>query len=165
MNKKHILSWFRKRDQKALEQRRKKAIKLHEQGKSQYFIAKKLSVSFEAVSNWIEAYKADGVEGLKSKGKPGPKSRLNDKDRKQLKAAILRGPKALGYSTDLWTLERIGKVIKKISKADYHPGHVWKILISLGFSCQKPETKAKERDEHAIKEWRFQTFPALKKMG
>lgn len=165
MKNKHMLSWSRKRDPKALESRRRQAIRLHERGKSQYFIAKQLQVSFEAVSNWIEAYKKGGLEGLKSKGKPGPKSQLDDEDRKQLKTAILKGPKALGYSTDLWTLERIGKVIKNISKADYHPGHVWKILISLGFSCQKPETRARERDEQGIKEWKLQTFPALKKMG
>ncbi len=113
----------------------------------------------------MELYKDGGLEGLKSKGRPGPKPQLDNEDRRKLKAAILKGPKALGYSTDLWTLQRIGKVIKSISKVNYHPGHVWKILISLGFSCQKPETRAKERDESAIKAWKVQSFPALKKMG
>src|SRR4030042_5793605 len=96
MKNKHISLWSRKRDPKALELRRRKAIKLHEQGNSQYFIAKKLKVSFEAVSNWVEAYQTGGLEGLRSKGRPGPKSRMDDEDRRQLKAAILKGPKAMG---------------------------------------------------------------------
>jgi transposase len=32
----------------------------------------------------------------------------------------------------------------------YHPAHVWKILTRLGWSCQKPERRAAERDETAI---------------
>jgi len=46
-----------------LQKRRIKAIKLWEKGQTQYKIAKKLGVSFEAVSNWVEAYKAQGWDG------------------------------------------------------------------------------------------------------
>lgn len=147
------------------EKRRLKAIKLYHKGHSQYAVAKKFGVSFEAVSKWVEAFKKKGGDGLKSKGKPGPKSKLSPEKRQAIKKAILKGPKAIGYATDLWTLERLQALIKKISRTDYHKGHVWKIVINLGFSCQKPQTKAKERDETAIKEWKLKTFPRLKKMG
>jgi len=30
---------------------------------------------------------------------------------------------------------------------DYHPGHVWKILDDLGWSCQRPVGRARERNE------------------
>lgn len=32
----------------------------------------------------------------------------------------------------------------------YHLAHVWKVLTALGWSCQKPERPAIERDEVAI---------------
>ena len=67
--------------------------------------------------------------------------------------------------TDLWTLERIAQLIKRIGKVSYHPGHVWKVVIALGFSCQKPERRAKERDEEAIKNWRIRSFPPVPVMG
>lgn len=153
------------RNRKALERRRQRAIRLYRNGKSQYFIAKKLGVSFEAVSNWVELYKKKGIKGLASKGKPGPKPRLTAEDRKKIKAAILKGPRAAGYETDLWTLGRLKTLIAKESREQFHHGHVWKIVCSLGFSCQKPETRAKERDEAAIKAWREKTVPRLKKMG
>ena len=153
------------RNRQALERRRKRAIRLYNQGKSQYFIAKKLGVSFEAVSNWVEIYEADGLEGLRSKGKPGPKATLSADDRKKIKDAILKGPRAAGYDTDLWTLARLSTLIRQTTKAQFHPGHVWKIVCSLGFSCQKPETRAKERNERALKAWRETTVPRLKKMG
>ena len=164
--KKHISSLSLKRDREALAVRRRKAIGLYKKGWSQYKIAKEFRVSFEAVSNWVEDYEAKGREGIESKGNPGPKPLLDDTDKKLLKKAILKGPaSALGYSTNIWTLERISKLIKKTTKVKFHPGHVWKIVINLGFSCQKPKLRAKERDEKAIREWQYITLPRLKKMG
>lgn len=147
------------------EKRRLKAVRLYHKGQSQYAIAKKFGVSFEAVSKWVEASEKKGESGLKSKGKPGPKSKLSLEKQRAIKRAILKGPKAIGYATDLWTLERLQTLIKKISRTSYHKGHVWKIVVNLGFSCQKPQTKAKERNEATIKEWKLKTFPHLKKMG
>lgn len=40
---------------------------------------------------------------------------------------------------------------------------VWRILGSLGFSAQKPEMRAIERDEEAVRKWKRRTWPALKK--
>jgi len=147
------------------EKRRLKAIKLLKKGLTQYRIAKKLGVSFEAVSQWVKAYKKKGKKGLLSKGKTGPKGKLSKIKKQKIRQAILKGPKAMGYSTDLWTLEKLQVLIKKIAKVEYHQGHVWKIVIGLGFTCQKPQTRAKERKEKVIKEWRKTTFPRLKKMG
>lgn len=147
------------------EKRRLKAIDLLKKGRTQYFIANKLGVSYEAVSQWVKAYKKKGKKGLLSKGKSGPKGRLSQAKKQKIRQAILKGPKAMGYPTDLWTLERLAALIKKIAKVEYHPGHVWKIIIGLGFTCQKPQTKAKERQEKVIKEWRKKTFPRFKKMG
>ncbi len=58
-------------DREALALRRREGIRWHQKGKSQYWIAQKLGVSFEAVSNWVEAYEADGMKGLRSLGNPG----------------------------------------------------------------------------------------------
>lgn len=153
------------RDRKFLEQRRLKAIKLKAKGWSQYKIANHFGVSFEAVSKWVKAYKTSGVNGLKSKGHPGPESQLSAAARKELKAAILRGPKALGHATGIWTLERIARLIEDIGGAKFKMTQTWRIVTSLGFSCQKPITRAKERNESAIKAWKLKEFPGLKKMG
>jgi transposase len=152
-------------DREALAERRKEGIRWHRKGKSQYWIAQKLGVSFEAVSNWVEAYEAKGMQGLQSKGKPGPKAMLTAADKKKIKAALVQGPKAEGYATDLWTLERIAKLIRKKTKKQFKTTHTWRIVTSLGFSCQKPERRAKERDEEAIKNWRLRSFPPAPVMG
>jgi transposase len=155
----------RKVDREALAERRKTAIGWHRKGKSQYWIAKYLGVSFEAVRKWVDAYEAKGMQGLQSKGKPGPQPGLAEADKKNIKKAILKGPRAEGYATDLWTLGRIAKLIRKKTKRQFKTTHTWRIVVALGFSCQKPERRAKERDEEAIKNWRFRSFPPAPIVG
>ena len=45
----------------------------------------------------------------------------------------------------------------------YHPDHLGRILHDLGFSPQKPQQRARERDEEAIARWRKQDWPRIKK--
>jgi len=75
----------------------------------------------------------------------------------------LRGPQAHGYRTDLWPLRRIAELIRKLFGVRDDPAHVYKLLRRLGWSCQKPERRAKERDEAAIQRWVRADWPALRK--
>jgi transposase len=63
----------------------------------------------------------------------------------------------------LWTLKRVQALIKRLHGVAYGQTQVWRILGSLGFSPQKPEKRALERDEDAVKHWKGRTWPALKK--
>lgn len=148
-----------------MERRRKRAIAWYSKGWSQYRIARKLEVSFEAVSKWVETYKEDGIEGLETKGHPGPKSELTDEDRKKVRRAILRGPEAAGYDTGIWTLERMATLIRKLTKAQFKTTHTWRIVTGLGFSCQKPDRRARERDEQAIRGWQQRSFSPVPGVG
>ena len=46
---------------------------------------------------------------------------------------------------------------------NYHAGHVWRILGELGWSCQRPTGRARERNEEAIRRGRRVERPAIKK--
>jgi transposase len=37
------------------------------------------------------------------------------------------------------------------------------VMRTLGWSAQKPQPKARERDEAAIHSWKTRTWPAIKK--
>lgn len=141
------------------------AVRLYRRGKTQYQIARQLNVSFEAVSNWAELYKKRGMRGLKSLGKPGPKSKLTEKNKQKIKTAILKGPRMAGYSTNIWTLSRLASLIRKLTRKTFKTTQTWRIVVSLGFTCQKPQTKSKERNEKTITDWKAKVWPSLKKMG
>jgi hypothetical protein len=71
---------------------------------------------------------------------------------------------ANGFDTDLWTLERVAVVITQLTGVRYHPGHVGVILRRrLGWTLQRPERRASERDEEAITRWVAQEWPRTKK--
>jgi transposase len=50
----------------------------------------------------------------------------------------------------LWTAWRVADLIKRECDVEYHPGHVWRLLKQLGWSCQRPVGRALERDDEAI---------------
>lgn len=146
-----------------LERTRFRAIELLEAGHRPSQVADTLGVSRPAVSQWKKAYQRDGPEGLKAKVHPGPKPRLTVRQHRQLERLLLKGPRALGYRTELWTLRRIAEVIRKRFGPRYDPSGVWHVLRSMGWSCQKPERRARERDEARIEQWRKTDWPRIKK--
>jgi transposase len=68
-----------------------------------------------------------------------------------------------GFGTKLWTLKRVGTLIKRVYGVGYGQTQVWRILGTLGFSAQKPERRAIERDEEAVRHWKRHLARAQKK--
>lgn len=153
------------RDRAVLEKRRISAGKMFERGVSQAAVSKKYDVSRAAVCQWYAQWRKNKKTGLLSRGAPGFDSQLTEKKKKQLKQIIMKGPIASLYDTDFWTIDRIRAVAQKKLKVNLGYTRIWNTVIGLGFSCQKPERRAKERNEKAIIDWKLKEFPRLKKMG
>ena len=147
-----------------LEQRRRRAVELLDKGLNPPEVAKKIGCSLSSVYYWNELMRQHGGEALKSKPVPGRPEKLDQRKRNALTKILLKGPLKQGYSTDLWTLKRISKVVGERFGVEYHPSHVWKILQDLGWSCQKPERQARERDEKKVKHWVRYSWPHIKKL-
>lgn len=153
----------KQRDREEQEQRRLRASRLFEKGYATAEVARRLGVARQVGHRWKQAWQKGGPKALSSKGKTGPKPKLDGRQTQKVVAALLAGPRAAGHRTELWTLPRVSLLIAKLTGVRYHPGHVWKLLGTLGFSCQRPERRALERDEKAIRQWTRQRWPALKK--
>ena len=54
-------------------------------------------------------------------------------------------------------------VIHKTSGVQYHPGHVWRLLKTMGWSRQRPARRAKEQDPKATERWLKHRWPQVKK--
>lgn len=146
-----------------LEHRRRTAVRLLGQGMKACQVARALGVSPASVTRWKQAWQRGGENGLAAKPHPGGRPRLKPAEVQRLGRLLLKGPVAHGYSTELWTLERVAEVIEVNFGVRFHPGHVWKILRAMDWSCQKPERRARERDEEAIRRWRQEDWPRIKK--
>jgi transposase len=146
-----------------LERRRRQAMALLDQGMKPAAVARAVGTSRASVTRWRQAYEAGGQEAMKARPHPGGASRLTSGQKKRLIRLLLRGPRKHGYGTELWTLARVAEVIAVNFGVAYHPSAVWHILRALGWSCQKPERRARERDEQAIRHWKQQDWPRIKK--
>lgn len=150
-------------NQKHLEQRRRRAVEMLEDGMSLSAVANKIGCSPGSVHFWREAYRRKGEAGLKAKPVPGRPSHLAPRQKKALTRLLLKGAMSCGYATDLWTTRRVAEVVRKRFHIAYHSNHLWRLLKGLGWSCQKPETKARERNEEAIEHWKRHQWPHIKK--
>src|ERR1700674_4040464 len=151
------------RDFDALEKRRFQAIQLWDRGLNQSEIARQLRVVRQTVARWVQQYRAQGKSALRKAGRAGRKPRLNEKQRQQLEKLLVAGPERLGYETPLWTCPRVADLIEQEFQVSYHEGHVWKILVGLGWSPQRPEGRARERNEKQILHWQKKDWPERKK--
>jgi len=152
-----------KRDFEALEERRLEAARLFGEGKSQAKVAKALAVTAQSSCRWYQAWQENGEAGLRGAGRAGRKPRLSADQFAQVEEELLRGPTAHGYATELWTLPRIAHLIREVTGVQYHPGHVWRILQGLDWTVQRPEHRAKERDDEAIQHWQKRRWPQRKR--
>lgn len=146
-----------------LHARRLKAARLFQQGHTQAEVARRCQVSAVSAMRWHRAYEAGGVAALAPKGRRGRKPQLTAVQLQAVERALLRGALAHGYRTDLWTLPRVARVIQKVTGVRYHPGHVWRILRRMHWSSQRPTTRARERDEAAVRRWIRGTWPRIKR--
>lgn len=152
----------RKRDLKALEQRRLEAAKLLKRGVAQAEVARRVGVSRQAVSEWAKKFEQGGKAGLKRRTLGRPRA-LTDAQCTQLGKALVEGALAQGFATELWTLPRVVQLIEARFGIRYSNGHIWHLLRRLGFSCQKPARRAIQRDEAGIERWKKKRWPALEK--
>ena len=126
-----------------LEQRRRQAVALLEHGMKAATVAKAVGTSPASVTRWRQAYESQGPTALSAKPHPGRRPKLTAKQRERLGRLLLKGPGKHGYSTELWTLARVAEVIAVTFGVEYDPSQVWRILRAMGWSCQKPERRAR----------------------
>lgn len=146
-----------------LERRRRRALELRKRGLTQSAVAEQLGCSQSSVCRWADAYQRVGPTSLAPKPIPGRPPKLSPRQKQRLVRVLLQGPLTAGYGTDLWTTQRIADVIRRRLSVSYHPHSIWGLLRGLGWSCQKPERRALQRNERAIAYWRRTVWPHIKK--
>lgn len=146
-----------------MEERRLEAGRLFEEGCRSAEVARRMGVSTASVCRWRAAWERAGAQGLKIQRPNGRQARLSDAQVKEVEQALLLGPIANGFSTELWTMARVAEVIERLTGVSYHPHHIWWLLRRMGWTRQKPARQAVERNEEAISNWVKEEWPRIKK--
>ena len=143
--------------------KRLKAGRLLLAGKGCAEVAKAVGVARQTVYTWKGLLDEGGIDALRAVPERGRPAQLDEQQLAAVRATLLRSPIEHGFATELWTLKRVGAVIERLHGVRFGQTQIWRILGSLGFSPQKPEKRALERNEDAVRSWKRSTWPRLKK--
>ena len=147
--------------------KRIRAGRLLQKGKKPAEIAHAAGVARQTVYwwkyGWKKVFDEGGIDALRDMAAPERPARLQAWQLEELARARLNKPSAYGFETELWTLKRVGALVHRLYGVRFGLTNIWLILGALGFSPQKPERRAIERDAGAVRAWKSCTWPALKK--
>lgn len=101
------------------------------------------------------------TETQESQTRSGASPFLSPKQLRQLEKALDEGAYTYGYAEDYWTADRIGHVIWELFGVRYESSGVWRLLQRLGWSSQKPQRQALQRDDAAIRHWKRHVWPRI----
>ena len=143
-----------------LERRRRRAVELVEQGESPTVVARILGVTPSSLHRWRRM--ARKPHGLDARPVPGPAPGLSDWQLRKLERLLLQGAKKHGWPNQLWTAQRVTRLLRERFGISYHPEHVRKILKRrLGWTSQKPKRKARERNDKEVERWVADELPRI----
>ena len=143
--------------------KRVRAGRLLLKGKKPAEVATDVGVARQTVYTWKALLDEGGVDALRAVPSRGRPPRLDTSELEGLRRVLLQKPTEHGFGTELWTLKRVGLVIQRLYGVKFGQTQIWRLLGALGFSTQKPEKRAIERNEDTVRSWKRSTYPALKK--
>jgi transposase len=83
--------------------KRLRAVVLNSEGHTSGELANILQAPRSKVSEWLQRYQTDGVNGLLEGYRSGRPAELSEKQRRQLGDILDSGPVAYGLDTGIWT--------------------------------------------------------------
>jgi transposase len=130
--------------------RRRRALALLDEGRTMNEVGRMMNCAPSSVMRWRDARRRIGAKAFEVRFSPGRPWKLSKQQRRQLLRLLIKGAIAQGYSTDLWTTARLAEVIETEFHIKYHPDHVGRMMHFLGWSHQKPQLWALEKNEDVI---------------
>ncbi len=126
-------------------------------------IARELGVSEAAVSQWKKKLDRGGPEALQPRQAGGRPAKLDEADKQTLVKKLEAGALEAGFPTEQWTQGRVKQVIEQEFGVRYHRKYISRLLRKMGWSVQRPDSRAMERDEELIQAWLSREWPRIKK--
>jgi transposase len=146
------------------EARRLRAAELFARGRTTTEVAQAVGVTYEAARRWRVRWAREGTQALRRRRARGRPPKLSAAQAEQVRQALDAGAVANGFDNDLWTVRRVARVVARTTGVRLSVASTWRLLVGrLGWSVQRPERKARERDEQAIARWVAYEWPRIKR--
>jgi transposase len=144
-----------------LERRRRLAVRRVSQGYDCVEVAEFLGVHPASVRKWWNAHQQAGDAGLVAKPATGRPPKLTPLQETEVLCWLGESPKSFGFATELWTAKRVAQLIEHEWDVHFHPHYLSAWLADRNVTPQKPQRRARERDNEAIRRWRIYKWPRI----
>ena len=144
---------------------RSRAVRAVLDGMTQAEAAQVFGVHHNAVNRWIKRYREGGWAGLSERRRgrrPGEQAALSQSQQQEVMALVRDStPDQLGLPGFLWTRDAVAELITRRYGLGLARTTVGGYLRGWGFSPQKPQRRALERNPAAVRRWLAETYPAI----
>jgi transposase len=132
---------------------RRRAVAAVFRGRPQGAVADAFGINRTTLFRWMARRRREGKTGLQRRPGSGRPRKLDGLTGKRLWKIVLRPASSFGYETDLWTVARVHRVVRRRFAGVVSRDTIWRRLREAGLTCQKPARKYFEVDEAARKKW------------
>jgi len=147
-----------------LERRRRLAVARVRSGHMQTDVANFLGVHTNSVWRWMQAYRQQGMAGLRAHDPTGRPPKLSAAQEREVLRWFRRSPTEFDFPTELWTAPRVTKLIAKHFHVRFHPRYVCQWLAERRITPQKPVVRSYKRDDREVRRWLREEWPRIKKV-
>ncbi len=140
-----------------------RALELFKSGWTQTAIALVLGLSQSGVSRILKKAQDQGPDSLHTQKHTGRPPTLTPVQLEALRALLKEGATAHGFLGNVWNSPRVQTLLARKFGIHLCDRQVRRILRQIGWTRQKPERKAVQRDEEAIHYWLKHRWPYLKR--
>lgn len=148
-----------------MERRRMLAVQRVNEGYAQTEVAEFLGVAARSVRRWMQAFRQGGWEALKARGRPGRPPHLNEQQTATVLSWFRQSPTSFGFATELWTARRVAILIQRYFGISFNHRYLSAWLADRAITPQKPQRRARQRDEERIQRWVAKDWPRILKKG
>lgn len=156
----------RKLSPSAQEEKRRLAIKLWQEGRTQKEVTELVGTTQTTMSLWVKRYKEHGPSVLKSRRRgsaEGDRRHLSPSQEKQLQKLIAdQAPDQLKLDYVLWTRKAVMELIEQETGLKMPIRTVGEYLKRWGFTPHKPAKRASEQNSKAVQQWLKEDYPKIK---
>lgn len=153
-------------DHKTLEEIRIRAVKQVQSGESPEVVIKTLGFTSRCIYNWLASYRAGGWDALRAGKATGRPKKLSPNQIKWIyKTVTGKNPLQLKFPFALWTRPLIRTAIYQKYGVKLSLPSIGRLLAQLGLTCQKPLSKAIEKNPTLVKAWLKKEFPEIQRLA
>lgn len=156
----------RRLDHRTLTELRKRAVASVQDGQSPEVVAKALGINRVTMYGWLARYRNGGWESLNARKRGGRPSKLDGKTMRWIYQTVtMKNPLQMKLTFALWTAKMIGQVISKRFGVKLSKASVYRLLVQLGLSPQRPVWRAYQQKPQEVQQWLNEEYPRIRSMA